>query len=57
MQRSPRTEQVNIRLSTDVKAAGEKAASEVNRTFSSLLETLLLEYLARGRRRGTRCPS
>jgi hypothetical protein len=52
MQRSPRTEQVNIRLSTEIRAAGEKAAVAVNRTFASLLETLLLEYLkARGKRK------
>jgi len=34
-----------IRMRPSVKAAGEKAAKADNRSLSSLIETLLIEYL------------
>lgn len=34
-----------VRMRPSVKAAGEKAAADENRSLSSLMETLLIEYL------------
>ena len=40
-----RSKPFQIRMRPSVKAAGEKAAKADNRSLSSLLETLLIEYL------------
>jgi hypothetical protein len=45
MKRSPRTAQVNFRISPELKKVGESAAADENRSLSSLLETLLLDHL------------
>ncbi len=45
MKRSPRIAQVNFRISPELKEAGEQAASDENRSLSSLLETLLIDHL------------
>jgi hypothetical protein len=34
-----------IRMQPSVKEAGERAAADANRSLSSLMETLLIEYL------------
>ena len=34
-----------IRMQPSVKEAGERAATDANRSLSSLMETLLIEYL------------
>lgn len=34
-----------VRMRPTVKAAGERAAADENRSLSSLMETLLIEYL------------
>lgn len=40
-----RSKPFQIRMRPSVKAAGEKAAKADNRSLSSLIETLLIEYL------------
>ena len=46
MKLSPRTAQVNFRISPDLKKLGEEAAEHQNRSLSSLLETLLIAHLS-----------
>jgi hypothetical protein len=45
MKLSPRTAQINVRLSPDLKRAAEEAAEAQHRTLSSLIEVLLIEHL------------
>jgi hypothetical protein len=45
MKQGPKTEQVNIRMSPELKSAAEQAASEDYRTLTSLIEKLLIEHL------------
>lgn len=40
-----RSKPFQIRMRPSVKTAGEKAAKADNRSLSSLIETLLIEYL------------
>jgi hypothetical protein len=45
MKLSPRTAQVNLRISPDLKAAAEKAAEDAHRSLASLIEVLLIEHI------------
>jgi hypothetical protein len=45
MQDEKKTAVFAVRMRPSVKAAGEKAAAEANRSLSSLMETLLIEHL------------
>jgi hypothetical protein len=45
MKLSPRTAQVNLRLSPDLKAAAEVAAEADSRSLTSLIEKLLVDHL------------
>jgi hypothetical protein len=45
MKLSPRTAQVNLRMSPDLKAAAEKAAEAAHRSLASLIEVLLIEHI------------
>lgn len=45
MQDERKSTNVFIRLRPSVKAAGEQAAREANRSFSSWIETVLIERL------------
>ena len=45
MKLSPRTAQVNLRLSPDLKAAAEVAAEADSRSLTSLIEKLLVNHL------------
>lgn len=45
MKLGPKTAQVNIRLSPELKKAAEQAAEEDHRTLTSLIEKLLIEHL------------
>jgi hypothetical protein len=40
-----KTAQVNLRIDPKLKAAAEKAAADDNRSLTSLLEKLLMDYL------------
>jgi hypothetical protein len=44
-----KTAQVNLRIEPSLKAAAEKAASDDQRSLTSLIEKLLIDYL---RKRG-----
>jgi predicted HicB family RNase H-like nuclease len=46
MKLTPRTEQVHLRLSPDLKKAAEAAAAAQRRSLTSLIEGLLLDHLA-----------
>ena len=54
MQLSPRTAQVNLRMSPDLKAAAEKAAEAAHRSLASLIEVLLIEHIEQKRKEGKR---
>lgn len=45
MKLSPRTAQVNLRLSPDLKAAAEVAAEADSRSLTSLIEKVLVNHL------------
>jgi hypothetical protein len=45
MKLSPRTAQVNLRMSPDLKAEVEKAAEAAHRSLASLIEVLLIEHI------------
>ena len=45
MKQSPKTAQVNLRLSPELKKAAEQAAVEDNRSLTSLIEKLLMDHL------------
>ena len=45
MQKEPKSAKFMIRMQPSVKIAGEKAAAAENRSLSSLMETLLIDYL------------
>lgn len=45
MQNEKKTAQFAVRMRPSIKEAGEKAAADENRSLSSLMETLLIEYL------------
>jgi hypothetical protein len=42
-----KTAQVNLRIEPKLKAAAEKAAADDQRSFTSLVEKLLTDYLRR----------
>ena len=44
MKQSPKTAQVNLRLSPELKKAAEQAAVEDNRSLTSLIEKLLMDH-------------
>jgi hypothetical protein len=52
MKLSPRTAQVNLRMSPDLKAAAEKAAEAAHRSLASLIEVLLIEHIEAQRKEG-----
>ena len=45
MKLAPRTAQVNLRISPELKAAAEEAAADDSRSFASLIEKLLVDHL------------
>jgi hypothetical protein len=45
MKREQKTAPFQIRMRPSVKAAAEEAAADANRSLSSLIETLLIDYL------------
>src|SRR5262245_40579385 len=45
-----KTAQVNLRIHPKLKAAAEKAAADDNRSLTSLIEKLLMDYLKKQRR-------
>ena len=45
MKLSPRTAQVNLRISPDLKQAAEAAAEADNRSLTSLIEKLIVDHL------------
>ena len=45
MEDEKKTSVFAVRMRPSVKAAGEKAAADANRSLSSLMETLLIEHL------------
>lgn len=45
MELSPRTAQVNLRISPHLKKAAEQAAAADQRTLTSLIEKLLMDHL------------
>jgi hypothetical protein len=45
MKLSPRTAQVNLRVSPELKEAAEAAAEEQQRSLTSLIEVLLMKHL------------
>jgi hypothetical protein len=45
MEKRIKTAQVNLRIDPKLKAAAEKAAADDNRSLTSLIEKLLLDYL------------
>jgi hypothetical protein len=47
MQDERKTAVFQVRMRPSVKAAGERAAADDQRSLSSLMEKLLIEYLAR----------
>jgi hypothetical protein len=52
MKLSPRTSQVNLRISPELKVAAEKAAEDAHRSLTSLIEVLLVEYIEARRKEG-----
>jgi hypothetical protein len=44
-----KTAQVNLRIDPKLKAAAEKAAADDNRSLTSLMEKLLMDYLKKRR--------
>jgi hypothetical protein len=49
MEKRIKTAQVNLRIDPKLKAAAEKAAADDNRSLTSLIEKLLLDYLKKRR--------
>lgn len=45
MKLSPRTAQVNLRISPELKEAAEKAAESDHRSLTSLIEVLLMQHI------------
>ena len=45
MKLSPRTAQINLRVSPDLKAAAEDAATAEHRSLTSLIEVLLIKHI------------
>ena len=45
MKLSPRTSQLDLRLSPELKAAAEEAAADDSRSLTSLIEKLLVDHL------------
>jgi hypothetical protein len=45
MEKRNKTAQINLRIDPKLKAAAEKAATDDNRSLTSLIEKLLLDYL------------
>jgi hypothetical protein len=45
MKLSPKTAQINLRMSPALKKAAEEAAAADNRSLTSLIEKLLLDHL------------
>ena len=52
MKLSPRTAQVNLRISPELKAAAEKAAEAEHRSLTSLIEVLLVKHLEATKKAG-----
>jgi hypothetical protein len=53
MQKRLKTAQVNLRIKPELKAAAERAAVDDNRSLTSLIEKLLMDYLRKkGQRKG-----
>jgi hypothetical protein len=51
MEKRIKTAQVNLRIDPKLKAAAEKAAADDNRSLTSLIEKLLLDYLKKAARK------
>ena len=48
MNRETKTAQVNLRLQPSLKAAADKAATDDQRSLTSLIEKLLTDHLRKG---------